>query len=118
VAAQADIDKVRDWVGDLPDDDTVDATLERWDGDVDLAALSILRRRRTAWVDLDNPTEFAIAGDASWKTTGNLAALDRLIANLEDRTNTAVTLPTVTVARLTRTDWSRDPCADGWWWRR
>lgn len=103
----ADREAVRDWVGSTPDDPQIDAALTRFDGvgaRIDLAALSILRRRRVdlttrpgTWSNEDGWSE-------NWTQVGG--ALDQLIGHLEARTG-GQPLPVVTTAQLVRPDHSR-----------
>ena len=98
-------DDVRDWVGDDltdPTNDVLDEQLARFDQDANLAALAILKRRRAAWLSV---TDFAIAGDVSEKgySKDQLAALDSLIARLENETDTGATpvdLPVLAIAPI------------------
>lgn len=74
--------QIRDLVGSQPDDDSIEATYLRDDmGTVNLAALSILRRRRS---DMElAPETFNVQGDYSQSTGKNLDALNKRIAELE-----------------------------------
>jgi hypothetical protein len=73
--------QIRDWVGSTPDDDTVALSYERSDtGNVELTALSILRKRRADL--LSNPTSFELVGDYREDRGKNLEALNAQIPEL------------------------------------
>lgn len=96
---------VRDWVGSLPDDATVDAMVVTFASDTlpaERAALRILRRRRT---DEGQFSTFSVDGDASWNQGEWVKDLDRRIAELRARIGgdeaPTDTLPAATVATIT-----------------
>jgi len=102
----ATLDDVRDWVGSTPDDDTVTAALDRADGDAQVAALGILRRRLVDM--LANPTSWADQGDYQESWAANIAPLKERIADLERRLDTA-SLPALSTGQLERCDSTRFP---------
>jgi len=105
----SDLDLVRDWVGNSPSDEDIEAALHRTGGMPDEAALSILRRRRA---DLIGAVEsWAVDGDYSEKRASardQLAIFNDLIGRLETVTgDTTSGLPPVTSAPITGPGWRR-----------
>lgn len=76
------LDSIRDWVGSAPDDDDLVAAYDRF-GDVDKAALAVLRRLRGNAA----PQQWGVAGDYSQNDGGAYVKwLERQIARLEQLT--------------------------------
>lgn len=78
-----DVAAVRDWVGADPDDNTIQAYLDR-PATVAAAALAILRRRRADLIG--TPSQVTVDGDYSRTTdhAADLKALNTAITQLED----------------------------------
>lgn len=77
----SDLETVRDWVGDEPDDTAVNAQLARFADESDpapRAALSILLRREADW----GASKWAVSGDYSEETTEQYRSLQAKIARL------------------------------------
>lgn len=102
---EVEVDDVRDWVGDQPDDPTIYAAIDRT-GDAQTAALVILRRRLTDM--LANPASWSTNGDYAEGWAANIAPLERRIADLEKRVGT-VAVPIVTTGQIDRQDNTRFP---------
>ena len=90
------LDDVRDWVGDEPDDAAVNAALSRYaDGDfvVERASLSILLRREAN----AGPAKWGVAGDYSEDASAGAKTLAERIARLRAIIGDEVSgLPTLT----------------------
>jgi hypothetical protein len=95
----AEVRRVRDWVGNDPDNVAVQQALDDT-GSIHAAALSILRTRRADMVR--QPGKLAMSGDATVDWTANMKMIDSQIAELEALAGVTGS-NTVTVSRLTRT---------------
>jgi hypothetical protein len=102
--ASTALDEVTDWIGEgTLDDQAILDVLDRFDGDVLLAARSILRRRLASFVMA--PAELSVDQDYSRKVTKDqLAVLERLISDVSDESGEVDPdeLPTLTTGLLTR----------------
>jgi len=108
-----DIAAVREWVGSDPDDDTVEAELDRWVDDphpVERAALAILRVRLADV--LAGPAKWAEGQDYSEDWSSNLKLLQGRVARLEGIVGADADLaaPTVAVGQLVRPERDRTVC--------
>jgi hypothetical protein len=96
--------ELRAWTGSLPDREELE---ERWrlaGESVYRAALAILRERRADL--LASPARWAVEGDYSQDSSGNLAQLNAQIAQLE----TLAEDPAATSSALTVSYMVRDRC--------
>jgi len=105
----ADVDKIRDYVGSSPDDSVLYGMAESvayWQE----IALRILRRRRADAASGEAVTNFALSGVLSvGQKSADLSALDAAIADLERQIAdlTGVAGPGVQVVRTVRADRAR-----------
>lgn len=105
-ASDTQLAEIREWIGDDPDDSTVQALWTAY-GTVNRVSLSVLRRRRAAL--LADPAKLSIDGETSEDWTANLNALDSDIAALEGGVVTDTVDPDAaagfaTVGQMVRTD--------------
>lgn len=80
--------RIRRWVGTVPDDATLLVSIDDHDGNIDAAALTILRTRYADMVS--HPAKWAVVDDYSQDTSKNLQVLAAQIRALEEITGETV----------------------------